>query len=46
MFGKIGAILVCLGIVCADSQNVFIPWSMVLLGAFIVYYSERGANNE
>ena len=46
MFGKIGAILVCLGIVCADSQNVFIPWSMVLLGALMVCASEGGEGND
>ena len=42
MFGKIGAALFCFGIVCADSENVFIPWSLVLLGMLMVYSSERG----
>ena len=42
MFEKIGALLFCFGLVCADSQNIWIPWSMVILGAFMVYASERG----
>ena len=42
MLEKIGALLFCSGLVCADSQNIWIPWSMVILGAFMVYASERG----
>lgn len=45
MFEKIGMILFCFGVVCADSQNIWIPWSMVLLGALMVCASERGENN-
>ena len=46
MFSKIGAALFCFGIVCADSQNVFIPWSMVLLGALMVCAFEGGEGND
>ena len=42
MFEKIGAFLLCFGLVFADSQNMWITWSMVILGAFMVYASERG----
>ena len=44
MFEKFGGLIFCLGLVCADSVNVWIPWSLVLLGALMVMASESEAD--
>lgn len=46
MFYKIGALVICFGVMCADSRNVFIPLSMVLAGAVMMLMSEGGKSNE
>ena len=46
MLYKIGAVVICFGVMCADSRNVFIPLSMVLVGAIMMMISERRGNNE
>lgn len=40
MFGKIGATIVCFGVMCADSANLLIPVVIVLFGAALVAVGE------
>lgn len=42
MFSKIGALIISLGIMSADSVDILIPFMMVMLGVVFVAIGERG----
>lgn len=46
MLCKIGGTIVAFGIMCADSRDLFIPISIVLLGMLLVVIGERRSDNE
>ena len=47
MFGKIGAMIFALGVMCADSVDILIPIMMVFAGMLLVAVDElRGSRNE
>ena len=40
MFGKIGAVLVSLGVMSADSESIWIPFAIVMAGFLFVVIGE------
>lgn len=43
MLYKIGGTVVAFGVMCADSANLLIPLSIVLIGALMVVIGAKGA---
>lgn len=42
MLYKIGGTVIAFGVMCADSLNVFIPLTIVLIGALMVVVGSKG----
>lgn len=41
MLQKIGFILVCIGLMMADSDCLLIPFGVVSIGAFLIWIADR-----